>query len=776
MSHFLALTPSAIEADGNSPAGSTADVPSAATAGASNATMAHADAAVISNTADTSSSAAPVQVMPDVPALSSPAISVLPAPAETATADSDATAAELLMGAATAAAGPATAVGGSATVADAAVSTWAPPPPHIPAMHPVAPRRSLAFRHSMSAMPNKSSLMHSSMTHSSWHERPLVQGKDAAQLDTAPVDIPDLNKGTRDELRWSRRSKDAVWQRPVTAGQVRLPISLQEQHYAAQQSRPQTAFPARQEWPVSRLGLELQGHMPWMQEGIQGSLERPSSPVRDRMKHAVERESCLRLEAEMAALDVGELLHQKVAAEGAAQAEAARNAELQQQMAQVKEELHAVKRDASRQHARELQRDLTQAHMANATLRLQLDEAQREVAAEHERSKAAESALEAQRRERRAAEYIRSRPTSPHRDTALHAELADLRLQVAEMTGRLQHSEQTHTDLLTQLRSSPLQATPQPPTTSETHAPASQAHHMHNAAGGSAPLAALQEQTMNADHVNKSPQRLECSSDGGEEADWQGTGEPVEPHSVTASHNSSSVGTASQSTQQQQQQDDSLSPPESQSRQPQPCAPASDSHMESQLGRSSSALQKTLADLADSFAVDITKLKGLLDFSEPDGAMSKLANWGFPKRQAEDSPGPSRPVTATPCDNMQRPTRQWSAGATRHEAYGHHAGDAGQQRQCRPLTAVTHRRYVHDAAGMSLVDAAGRRSGVAANRCSGQGRQADVWFDPVPPTRMPEEILQQAREDYMKEKNRVRDKRLQELAAKAGNGTDAYND
>lgn len=37
----------------------------------------------------------------------------------------------------------------------------------------------------------------------------------------------------------------------------------------------------------------------------------------------------------MAALDVGELLHQKAAAEGAAQAEAAKNAELQQQMAQV---------------------------------------------------------------------------------------------------------------------------------------------------------------------------------------------------------------------------------------------------------------------------------------------------------------------------------------------------------------------------------------------------------------------------------------------------------
>ena len=39
---------------------------------------------------------------------------------------------------------------------------------------------------------------------------------------------------------------------------------------------------------------------------------------------------------------------------------------------QVKEELHAAKRDASRQHARQLHLDLTQAHMANAALRLQV--------------------------------------------------------------------------------------------------------------------------------------------------------------------------------------------------------------------------------------------------------------------------------------------------------------------------------------------------------------------------------------------------------------------
>lgn len=38
----------------------------------------------------------------------------------------------------------------------------------------------------------------------------------------------------------------------------------------------------------------MQGQMPWMHDSVQGSVEMPSSPVRDRMKHAVERESCLR--------------------------------------------------------------------------------------------------------------------------------------------------------------------------------------------------------------------------------------------------------------------------------------------------------------------------------------------------------------------------------------------------------------------------------------------------------------------------------------------------
>ena len=61
---------------------------------------------------------------------------------------------------------------------------------------------------------------------------------------------------------------------------------------------------------------------------------------------------------------------------------------------------------------------------------MQLAEVQKEVQAEHERSQAAEQALEAQRREKQAAEYARSRPTSPFRDPALQSELASLRQQV----------------------------------------------------------------------------------------------------------------------------------------------------------------------------------------------------------------------------------------------------------------------------------------------------------------------------------------------------------
>ena len=58
---------------------------------------------------------------------------------------------------------------------------------------------------------------------------------------------------------------------------------------------------------------------------------------------------------------------------------------------------------------------------------MQLAETEQEAQAEHERSQAAEQALDSQRR---AAEYARSRPTSPFRDPGLQSELTNLRQQV----------------------------------------------------------------------------------------------------------------------------------------------------------------------------------------------------------------------------------------------------------------------------------------------------------------------------------------------------------
>ena len=58
---------------------------------------------------------------------------------------------------------------------------------------------------------------------------------------------------------------------------------------------------------------------------------------------------------------------------------------------------------------------------------MQLAQAEQEAQAEHERSQAAEQALDTHRR---AAESARSRPTSPFRDPRLQSELTNLRQQV----------------------------------------------------------------------------------------------------------------------------------------------------------------------------------------------------------------------------------------------------------------------------------------------------------------------------------------------------------
>ena len=58
---------------------------------------------------------------------------------------------------------------------------------------------------------------------------------------------------------------------------------------------------------------------------------------------------------------------------------------------------------------------------------MQLAEAEQEAQAEHERSQAAEQALEAQRR---AVDYAHCRSTSPFRDAGFQSELTNLRQQV----------------------------------------------------------------------------------------------------------------------------------------------------------------------------------------------------------------------------------------------------------------------------------------------------------------------------------------------------------
>lgn len=170
------------------------------------------------------------------------------------------------------------------------------------------------------------------------------------------------------------------------------------------------------------------------------------------------------------------------------------------------------------------------------------------------------------------------------------------------------------------------------------------------------------------------------------------------------------------------------------------------------------SVQKSLAGLVATLAQDAVRLQKVVETqsaSEPQGS-NRPFNWGFPEHEVGASPGPSRPVTASPYDSSHRPNRQWSATSARHESQ-----QQDDQQQHQPSTAGNdHGRFQNG--DRTLYSGAARRPG-------GRHRRRHLessWQDPVPPSRMPEEILRQAREDYMVEKNRVRDMRLQELAAK----------
>ena len=170
------------------------------------------------------------------------------------------------------------------------------------------------------------------------------------------------------------------------------------------------------------------------------------------------------------------------------------------------------------------------------------------------------------------------------------------------------------------------------------------------------------------------------------------------------------------------------------------------------------SMQKALEGLAQTLAQDAVRLQKVAEArsgTETQGG-NRPFNWGFSEHDVGASPGPSRPVTAASCDSSHRPNRQWSGSSARHESCKQ---EDGHDRP--PMAGNNDQRNLQDG-DVPLSNAAGRRP-------SGRRRKRHMessWQDPVPPSRMPEEILRQAREDYMVEKDRVRAKRLQELSAK----------
>ena len=175
------------------------------------------------------------------------------------------------------------------------------------------------------------------------------------------------------------------------------------------------------------------------------------------------------------------------------------------------------------------------------------------------------------------------------------------------------------------------------------------------------------------------------------------------------------------------------------------------------------SIQETLEGLAETLTQDVVRLQKVAEAqaeSERQGG-NRPFNWGFPEHGVGASPGPSRPVTAAPCDSSHRPNRQWSGSSAKHESCKQDADHQPLHGHNRPSTAGNHHRDLQNG-DVPLCYAAARRSGGRRRK----GHKESSWQDPVPPSRMPEEILRQAREDYMVEKTRVREKRLQELAAK----------
>ena len=294
--------------------------------------------------------------------------------------------------------------------------------------------------------------------------------------------------------------------------------------------------------------------------------------------------------------------------------------------------------------------------------------------------------------------------------------------QVAEMSGRLQQAQQANSSLLAQV------AAQQPRDNVGAAMPASRQ-----------PMQSTGLQDL---HTNAAAELVDTNME--------------EEHQHNSDSKCVSASTSSRSSEQL-----STAPEVECSR-----SKAEDSCMDRQVYSSmacTTSMQKTLEGLAETLSQDAIRLQKVVEAqSERERHDSNRPfNWGFPVRDVGASPGPSRPVTAAPGGSALRPNRQWSAGSARHES--RKQGDSEQQNHCqdRPSTAGDDPQQFRDA-DTPFYNAAAR---------SPRGRRSrhhmdSSWRDPVPPSRMPEEVLRQAREDYMLEKNRVREMRLQELAAK----------
>ena len=129
---------------------------------------------------------------------------------------------------------------------DATFTAWTPPLPETPAVRLGAPRRSAAFRHSISAMPH--SKLRAGLKH---HSIPALRPRyrkfaplDEYMLsrkDRSPQEEADAVPNAENAELPDRFNRQGVLRRPATAGQARTQTALHHQELGAAALRPQTA-------------------------------------------------------------------------------------------------------------------------------------------------------------------------------------------------------------------------------------------------------------------------------------------------------------------------------------------------------------------------------------------------------------------------------------------------------------------------------------------------------------------------------------------------------